>query len=397
MRDPNQEAEPATELSPLRQADLDSGTEPKPPRPPEPPPEPQPQPIEPPVPPSPESLRAARGLQAWLLIVALSSGAALLLGQLEMAGLAALAGVAIAAHAADIHPRWRSLYGALAWVVPAAGAMSFGSLALVFEQTSGRAPPAWWPWACGLGAVLSLLTAPRPVAARAVALLFPAQSSSHVLRLTARLVVIGAIFCIPAAYAFRQAPDLLLANGELLGTRTLWTALVGMVLLALAGVGFLVRRDLPGTLARLGVEPMRPGHLLLVPIGVAALYLLNGAAETVQRLWMSRQWFIDQQINNALAGSLSPAQMLLLGLSAGIGEELVLRGAVQPRLGLLRTSAFFALLHVQYSWFGMLIIAALGLMLGWIRQRANTTTAIAVHALYDVVAAITVQLSRDLA
>jgi hypothetical protein len=48
----------------------------------------------------------------------------------------------------------------------------------------------------------------------------------------------------------------------------------------------------------------------------------------------------------------------------------------------------FAAGHVQYTWFGMLTILLLGLSLGLIRARTNTTTAIVVHALYDIFAAI---------
>jgi len=49
---------------------------------------------------------------------------------------------------------------------------------------------------------------------------------------------------------------------------------------------------------------------------------------------------------------MGPGLMLLLGLSAGIGEEITLRGALQPKLGLALTSLLFAALHVQYSWYG---------------------------------------------
>jgi len=82
----------------------------------------------------------------------------------------------------------------------------------------------------------------------------------------------------------------------------------------------------------------------------------------------------------------------LLGVSAGIGEELVLRGALQPRLGIGWTALLFASLHVQYSWMGMVVIALIGAVLGAIRQRASTTAAIAVHAFYDILAAIAVRM-----
>ena len=78
----------------------------------------------------------------------------------------------------------------------------------------------------------------------------------------------------------------------------------------------------------------------------------------------------------------------MLGLSAGVGEEVLVRGALQPRSGLVWASVIFGAAHVQYSWFGMLVIVALGLTLGLVRRHSNTTTAIVVHAAYDVLAAL---------
>jgi membrane protease YdiL (CAAX protease family) len=83
------------------------------------------------------------------------------------------------------------------------------------------------------------------------------------------------------------------------------------------------------------------------------------------------------------------ATALLLGVSAGFGEEIAIRGALQPRLGIGLCALLFASAHVQYSWFGMATIALLGVLLGGIRAGTNTTTAIAVHALYDVLAVAT--------
>ena len=46
----------------------------------------------------------------------------------------------------------------------------------------------------------------------------------------------------------------------------------------------------------------------------------------------------------------------------------------------------FAALHVQYSWFGMVLVFALGVTLGLIRKHTSTTAAIVVHGLYDMLA-----------
>jgi membrane protease YdiL (CAAX protease family) len=96
-------------------------------------------------------------------------------------------------------------------------------------------------------------------------------------------------------------------------------------------------------------------------------------------------------MNELIAGRLTGVGTLMLGISAGVGEELAMRGALLPRLGLVATSLLFAALHVQYSPLGMLTIGLIGLLLGVIRRRGGTTSAIAVHVLYDIMAALGAQ------
>ena len=75
--------------------------------------------------------------------------------------------------------------------------------------------------------------------------------------------------------------------------------------------------------------------------------------------------------------------------AAGIGEEILFRGAAQPRLGLPLTALLFAAVHTQYTVSPALVhIFVTGLLLGVVRRRANTTTAIAVHASYNFLLAL---------
>jgi membrane protease YdiL (CAAX protease family) len=154
-------------------------------------------------------------------------------------------------------------------------------------------------------------------------------------------------------------------------------------------VGFLVRRDFHATLERLGLKRLTWLHVGIILLGVTGLLLLNKGADWLQQRAFPELWKRDQDFNQALAGGLSPMQAVLLGMSAGIGEEITMRGALQPRLGLLLTSLLFASLHVQYSWYGMVVIFVLGMVLGVIRRRTSTTAAMAVHVLYDIVAVLT--------
>jgi len=332
-----------------------------------------------------------RGLRIWTVLVAGVGIGALGLGQAELAALAAVAGLFAVAQAADLNLRFFLLQRLVAWVVPVGGAATFATLAMVLNQADRPGPARAFAVAVAvLGSLASLAMLGGPVARALAGALFRVRPASHTLVLTSRLFLIGILFCIPGHFGFANVFGIdALEMDSLLGAGSLWANLAGLCLLALGGVGFLVRRDLRSTLERLGLRPLRPSHLAVIAIGVPALFALNSGAEQLQRTYLPALWESDQRVNQMLVSGLGRGETLLLGLSAGIGEEIALRGALQPLLGLLPTSALFAALHVQYSWLGMAVILVLGLLLGWIRQRTSTTTAIAVHALYDIVAVVT--------
>ena len=66
-----------------------------------------------------------------------------------------------------------------------------------------------------------------------------------------------------------------------------------------------------------------------------------------------------------------------------------MRGALQPKLGLVLTSLLFASLHVQYTWFGVLVIFLLGALLGFVRSRTSTSVVMLAHTVFDVIAVFT--------
>ena len=78
--------------------------------------------------------------------------------------------------------------------------------------------------------------------------------------------------------------------------------------------------------------------------------------------------------------------ILLLAVSVAIGEEVLFRGALQPIFGIGLTSAFFALLHTQYTLtpasFGIFFVS---LGIGWLRFRSNTMAAMSAHFVYNFI------------
>ena len=169
---------------------------------------------------------------------------------------------------------------------------------------------------------------------------------------------------------------------------TVWDVLFSglpLLLLALAGVGLFVRRSGAQVLDRLGLSLPKRKHLLLVVVLVALLlafdYGVNWAWSALDPTGYESLTDVTEQL---FGGLMTVGGAIVLGLSAGISEELLFRGALQPKLGLLLSAALFAVGHLQYGFtIAMFEVFVIGLVLGLVRKRANTTTAILIHAGYN--------------
>lgn len=163
--------------------------------------------------------------------------------------------------------------------------------------------------------------------------------------------------------------------------------LIWMVPASLLLVGFPIRRGLGAALTRLGlvVPTGRQVALgLLVAVGLVGLGL--GLDQGLARLFDGFGWpRTDSALfERLLAGLITPVGALAVGVSAGVGEELAVRGALQPRLGLLLANLAFTAAHaVQYGFDGLLAVFVIGLALGTLRARTNTTTSAIAHGGYD--------------
>jgi hypothetical protein len=133
----------------------------------------------------------------------------------------------------------------------------------------------------------------------------------------------------------------------------IWTVIGSFFL-----VGLFVRRDIRGTLERLGL--VRP-TLQQVAIGIASGILL-------------------------VMVSFTPLAAVIASISAGLGEELSVRGVIQPRFGILVSALVFTSLHAyQYAWDGLLSVLLVGICFGILRKYTNTSTSAISHGVYDLV------------
>ncbi|MDC7786451.1 CPBP family intramembrane metalloprotease [Rhodoplanes sp. TEM] len=133
-----------------------------------------------------------------------------------------------------------------------------------------------------------------------------------------------------------------------------------------------------------------------VLVGVASLVALVVVAD-IATVAAGRDLVPPVQIatwRSAAAQGVLPLLWFALVIVAPIGEELlfrgfVFRGCARSDTGAMPTivlTAFvFALLHVQYDWVGILLIFAVGLLLGWLRWRTGSTTlVILLHVLLNL-------------
>jgi membrane protease YdiL (CAAX protease family) len=126
-------------------------------------------------------------------------------------------------------------------------------------------------------------------------------------------------------------------------------------------------------------------------LGVAGGFVLSGMT------WLMGKWKYLDDVNFDYTLRLgifnfSFQEILFLSFCAGVGEEIVFRGMIQPWLGILTTSFMFIALHgyLSYSsWpkviFG-LILFGVGTLLGILGAYVGLLAAIVAHILYDIVA-----------
>ncbi|MEW6319900.1 MAG: CPBP family intramembrane glutamic endopeptidase [Acidobacteriota bacterium] len=137
-------------------------------------------------------------------------------------------------------------------------------------------------------------------------------------------------------------------------------------------------------------EPVR--GLLLGGLAAAGL---AGANLALLRVPVSGWWLVDgvrhvyRDVLVPLFGRLSRPGLVVVGLSAGVGEEWLFRGLLQPLTGWVAASLLFGLAHVaspRMLAFGVWA-ACMGLALGGLAIVAGGVIApMVAHGVYDVLA-----------
>jgi CAAX protease family protein len=221
--------------------------------------------------------------------------------------------------------------------------------------------------------LLYLLPAVQGAAARAI----PLRPGSPVHYLTA---VMGLLLVAQQLGAQIQ-PAQPLTFGDLLAQD------LPLLILSFLGVGLFIRRSPRETIERLGlVPPQQRRWWAIAVLGIGVFLAVAFGIELVANVVAPDQQKQVTDVSNVLFSHFNnPAAIIFLGVLAGVVEEILFRGALQPRFGLLVSAVLFAALHTQYAIsFATLEVFVLGFGLGWLRARAGTLPAIVTHAGYDI-------------
>ncbi|MEX2426520.1 MAG: CPBP family intramembrane glutamic endopeptidase [Thermomicrobiaceae bacterium] len=161
-----------------------------------------------------------------------------------------------------------------------------------------------------------------------------------------------------------------------------------LVAVAFFAIGGAINRDLSSVRERLGLFTPTSRQVAISVALIVPLFLASALGGVLTEVF--QPGFTDDidEIMGEMTGDLVNLQgALLIGLTAGIGEEILLRGAIQPRYGIIFTSLVFTLIHVQYGFsFVLMGVFLSAVILGIQRRKMNTTCCIITHALYNFAA-----------
>jgi Type II CAAX prenyl endopeptidase Rce1-like len=346
-----------------------------------------------------------RGLARWTILLTAGSLVTLIIGHLEGSLLMAVAGLFALTQSWDVRDRARTgdpdsdralapgtvgrvLRFLVPLVVPFTGALLFAGIAAYGRMLGTAAGTGATRWSVSAACVC--LFAALPPIQHQLALAFTRGPwPGHTARLTATTALVLLLLPVPAQLLLPELTAMMRASSEpLVQVSGLVGQLIGLVVFALAAVGLWVGRSWSETLDRLGLHALTPLHSLIALVALAAVFGVNAGLEWVERTRFVELWRQDQEMVRLMAGHLGLAGAIVLGISAGVGEEVLVRGALQPRVGMVWAALLFAAGHIQYTWFGMLTVFGLGLVFGIVRRVSNTTVAVIVHAAYDVLAVL---------
>jgi membrane protease YdiL (CAAX protease family) len=167
-------------------------------------------------------------------------------------------------------------------------------------------------------------------------------------------------------------------------TATPFRAELPLLAMALAAIGLGFSRPLVPALRRVGMEVPRWWHVALALAISDTYHTVAGLVDYLTYRLMPDAYYAIGAILYKTDYQLPLWANLSYAVLAGVCEETLFRGVIQPRVGILVTAVLFAAIHIQYGLTPILgLVFASGLVFGLIRKHLNLTTAVIAHAATD--------------
>ena len=240
--------------------------------------------------------------------------------------------------------------------------------------------------------LIAATLASKPVRER-LARILPTDPDNpvHALALVLAVIFFGLQESITLFTSVANAPQSAIGVGDLVAQD------VGLVVLGAAGVGVFIRRDLRQAAARLSLVRPAWWQVVLALAVAGAMYAVSvGTVALSQVLTPDLYNQVNTNVGQIFGGLVTnPVGIAALAVLPALGEEILFRGALQPRLGLIATAILFTASHSEYG-FSLdilsVLVAAFGL--GLLRKFTNTTTSAISHATYNLAVGVGIAASQ---
>lgn len=196
-------------------------------------------------------------------------------------------------------------------------------------------------------------------------------------------------FLIPTAFV-DSAPATISGSSATALTTGLLQQLLAFVAIAYAAVGYRNYRTGAEATLRLGIQKPTTTQITMGLAGVLAAFVAANIGGILTQ-WLQPDVIdsLENSIDAITSGVTNPAVAIILALSSGIGEEVLFRGALQPRLGMVLTALLFTFLHAQYGFTWILLgLFLIGMIFGWLAKNYGTMAAVVAHVVYNLAVVI---------
>ncbi|WP_462412067.1 lysostaphin resistance A-like protein [Neobacillus sp. Marseille-QA0830] len=120
--------------------------------------------------------------------------------------------------------------------------------------------------------------------------------------------------------------------------------------------------------------------------------------DIVMMKWLPASYYDDGGLNNRIFRNRSVFTIFIIAAIVSFSEELLFRGIIQTKVGLLFASIIFAVIHYRYlfNWYLFMNIVSLSLLIGFIYEwSGNLAVTIMMHFIIDFLLGIYIKFKHS--